>query len=176
MNFSFFAKSAERQTAKKPRYHTGQNCLFMLRLGKKECPSIFFTAAALIVLNTGLRLLELFTAPALLNAVQTSETITQMLGTVLLFSSGTIAVSALCSSLISPNIRLLTRRLFSPHASTWSVSPFSRKISTPFVSSKNPIHETPPFFFSRFRAVFISLSPKSGHSSPKPGIAVPFML
>ena len=95
MNFSFFAKSAERQTAKKPRYHTGQNCLFMLRLGKKECPSIFFTAAALIVLNTGLRLLELFTAPALLNAVQTSETITQMLGTVLLFSSGTIAVSAL---------------------------------------------------------------------------------
>ena len=78
---------------KKPPYNMWQNSWYMIRTAGENCKSVLYLAALTVLFGVSLHLLELFIAPAVLQAVETAQSVGSLLLLILLFSAGLAAVA-----------------------------------------------------------------------------------
>lgn len=79
----------------KPKYNMWQNVWYMVKTAKAESRSVLVLASALILLGVGKNLLGLLVVPAVLTAVETAESIGQILTVILGFTACIILLNGL---------------------------------------------------------------------------------
>lgn len=88
---------------KKPPYNMWQNSWYMIRTAREHCKSVLYLAALTVLFGVSLHLLELFVAPAVLNAVETAQSVGSLLALILLFSAGLVMVAG-ASAYVEANV------------------------------------------------------------------------
>ena len=79
----------------KPRYNMWQNSAYMAALAWRHKKSVLFLCVALAVLAVGNNLLGLFIAPVILQAVEDSAELPELVRLILLFTGGILIISAI---------------------------------------------------------------------------------
>ena len=85
------------RTKNKPRYNLWQNSGFMIALAWRHRKSVLGLIIAAVLLAVAGSLLSLFVTPAILQAVEQSVPLPEMLRLILLFSAGILIVASLAS-------------------------------------------------------------------------------
>lgn len=83
----------------KPSYSIFSNVWWMLKMSWRSSRSVPFMCIVIALVNVAQSVLQLYASPAILNAVETHQSLGQLLLTILVFSLGLILVSGLISYL-----------------------------------------------------------------------------
>ena len=79
----------------KPKYNMWQNTGFMVKNAWKNCKSVLFLCVALAVTTATKSAAELFLAPTILEKVETTAPLSELLFTIAVFSCGLLFLSGL---------------------------------------------------------------------------------
>lgn len=85
---------AKEKTSARPKYNVGQNVAYMIRLARRETKTVLPMAAAQIVLDVALAVLELLAAPSILRCLEDGGAMARLTGTILTFTLALMLVDA----------------------------------------------------------------------------------